>query len=294
MKLRHLTDTFFRYLFLVAGVSAIGILFSIFIMLAINGLQTFADVSIAQFILSAQWNPSAFGEPSYGILALVASTFMVTVGAMIIAVPLGIGTAAYISEIAPSYIRETLKPVVEILAGIPSVVVGFFGIVFLGPLIADMFNLTSGLNALNGSILLAVMALPTIVSVSEDALRSVPKEFKEASYALGVNRWLTLIKITLPAASSGIVAAVMLGVGRAIGETMTVLMATGNALQMPGSFFDSVRTMTANIAIELGEVPFGTTHYYGLFAVGLVLFLMSLAVNITSEHFTKKYRWTRK
>jgi len=294
MNLRHVTDTFFRYLFLIAGVSAIGILFSIFIMLAINGLQTFADVSIAQFFLSAKWNPSAFAEPSYGILALVTSTIMVTIGAMIIAVPLGIGAAAYISEIAPSYIRETLKPIIEILAGIPSVVVGFFGIVFLGPLIADLFNLTSGLNAFNGSLLLAVMALPTIVSISEDAIRSVPKEFKEASYALGVNRWLTLIKITLPAASSGIVAAVMLGVGRAIGETMTVLMATGNALQMPGSFFDSVRTMTANIAIELGEVPFGTIHYYGLFAVGLILFLMSLAVNITAEHFTRKYRWHRK
>ncbi len=290
MSIRSATDTFFRYLFLTAGVSAIGILFCIFVMLAINGLQTFADVSLTQFFLSTSWNPSAFAEPSYGILALVASTLMVTIGAMIIAVPLGIGTAAYISEIAPSYIRETLKPVVEILAGIPSVVVGFFGIVFLGPIIADVFNLTSGLNALNGSILLAVMALPTIVSVSEDAIRSVPKEFKEASYALGVNRWLTLVKITLPAASSGIVAAVMLGVGRAIGETMTVLMATGNALQMPGSFFDSVRTMTANIAIELGEVPFGTTHYFGLFAVGLVLFLMSLAVNLTAEHFTKKYR----
>jgi phosphate transport system permease protein len=290
MNIRNITDKFFRYFFLISGVSAIGILFAIFVMLAMNGLQTFTDVSISQFFLSTRWNPSAFSEPSYGILSLVVSSLMVTLGAMIIAVPLGIGTAAYLSEIAPSSLREILKPVVEILAGIPSVVVGFFGIVFLGPLIADLFNLTSGLNALNGSILLAIMALPTIVSVSEDAIRSVPKDFKEASYALGVNRWLTLVKITLPAASSGIVAAVMLGIGRAIGETMTVLMATGNALQMPGSFFDSVRTMTANIAIELGEVPFGTTHYFGLFAVGLVLFFMSLAVNITAEHFTKKYR----
>lgn len=290
MNIRNITDKFFHYFFLVSGVSAIGILFAIFVMLAMNGLQTFTDVSISQFFLSTRWNPSAFGEPSYGILSLVVSSIMVTLGAMVIAVPLGIGTAAYLSEIASPFLRETLKPVVEILAGIPSVVVGFFGIVFLGPLIADVFNLTSGLNALNGSILLAIMALPTIVSVSEDAIQSVPKDFKEASYALGVNRWLTLVKITLPAASSGIVAAVMLGIGRAIGETMTVLMATGNALQMPGSFFDSVRTMTANIAIELGEVPFGTTHYFGLFAVGLVLFFMSLAVNITAEHFTKKYR----
>lgn len=290
MKLRNVTDSFFRYFFLFAGISAIGILFCIFLMLAINGLQTFSDVSIKDFLFSVRWNPSAFGEPSYGILSLVVSTFMVTLGAMVIAVPLGIGTAAYVSEIAPSNVREILKPVIEILAGIPSVVVGFFGIVFLGPIIADVFNLSSGLNALNGSILLAIMALPTIVSVSEDAIRSVPRDFKEASYALGVNRWETLIRITLPAASSGIVAAVMLGVGRAIGETMTVLMATGNALQMPGSFFDSVRTMTANIAIELGEVPFGTTHYFGLFAVGLVLFLMSLLVNITAERFTRKYR----
>lgn len=290
MNIRYVTDTFFRYVFLIAGLSAIAILFSIFVMLALNGLRTFTDVPISQFLLSTRWNPSAFVEPSYGILSQVVSTLMVTAGAMVIAVPLGIGTAAYLSEIAPSYLREILKPVIEILAGIPSVVVGFFGIVFLGPIIAKFFNLTSGLNAINGSILLAIMALPTIVSVSEDAIRSVPKEFKEASYALGVNRWLTLTKITLPAASSGIIAAVMLGVGRAIGETMTVLMATGNALQMPASFFDSVRTMTANIAIELGEVPFGTTHYYGLFAVGLVLFLMSLAVNLTAEHFTRKYR----
>jgi phosphate transport system permease protein len=290
MKLREVTDTFFRYAFLFSGVSAILILLSIFLMLALNGLQTFSDVSFSEFFLSTRWNPSAFGEPSYGILSMVVSSIMVTLGAMVIAVPLGIGTAAYLSEIAPESIREILKPVIEILAGIPSVVVGFFGIVFLGPFIANLFNMTSGLNAVNGSILLAIMALPTIVSVSEDAIRSVPRDFKEASYALGVNRWLTLINITLPAASSGIVAAVMLGIGRAIGETMTVLMATGNALQMPGSFFDSVRTMTANIAIELGEVPFGTTHYFGLFAVGMILFLMSLAVNLTAEHFTKKYR----
>jgi phosphate transport system permease protein len=290
MTIRQAVDRGFRYYFILAGFSAVIILFGIFLMLFINGMRTFADISLSDFFLSARWNPSAFGEPSYGILAMVASTLMVTLGAMIIAVPFGIGTAAYLSEMAGHTTREILKPVIEILASIPSVVVGFFGIVWLGPLIARTFNLTSGLNALNGSILLAVMALPTIISVSEDAIRSVPKEFKEASYALGVNRWLTLAKITLPAAFPGIVAAVMLGVGRAIGETMTVLMATGNALQITGSFFESVRTMTANIAIELGEVPFGTTHYFGLFAVGIVLFIMSLAVNLVAEHFTKKFR----
>ncbi len=290
MTLREAIDKGFRYYFILSGISAVVILLGIFIMLFMNGIRTFSDVAITEFLFSIRWNPSAYGTPSYGIVSLVVSTLMVTGGAMVIAVPLGIGTAAYISEIAGHRIREILKPVIEILAGIPSVVVGFFGIVWLGPLIARMFNLTSGLNALNGSVLLAVMALPTIISVSEDAIRSVPKDFKEASYALGVNRWLTLIKVTLPAAFPGIVAAVMLGVGRAIGETMTVLMATGNALDMPGSFFESVRTMTANIAIELGEVPFGTTHYFGLFAVGIVLFLMSLAVNLVAEHFTKKFR----
>lgn len=272
------------------GLFAIFILLGIFMMLVYYGAQTFVEVSFGQFFLSVDWNPSAFGEATYGIISLAASTMMVSIGAMGIAVPLGVLSAAYISEIAGRRTREILKPAIEILAGIPSVVIGFFGIVWLGPLIARMTGMTSGLNAMNGSVLLAIMALPTIISISEDAIRSVPRDYKEASYALGVNRWKTLIHVTIPAAFSGIVAAIMLGLGRAIGETMTVLMATGNAIRMPGSFFDSVRTMTANIAIELGETPYNTTHYFALFAVGLVLFLMSLVVNMTAEYVTKKYK----
>ena len=276
-----------RGLLFLAGMSVIVVLGGIFAMLFYYGMHAFSDISLSEFFLSTSWNPSAYGEPSYGILSMVVSTLFVSVGAMIIAIPIGVGAAAYISEIAKPAVRETLKPVIEILASIPSVVVGFFGIVFLGPLIADVFGLSSGLNAINGSFLLAFMSLPTIISVSEDAIHSVPEEYKAASMALGATRWYTLVKVILPGASSGIIASIMLGFGRAIGETMTVLMATGNALRMPGNFFDSVRTMTANIAIELGEVPFNTTHYYSLFAVGLILFLMTMVVNLAAERITQ-------
>jgi len=276
--------------FFLTGISVVVLLTGIFLMLFFNGLKTFRDVRFIDFFFGTIWNPSAYGEPSYGILSMVVSTFMVTLGAMLIAIPLGIGTAAYIADIASPKIRETLKPIIEILAGIPSVAIGFLGIVLLGPLVARTFGLSSGLNALNGSILLAVMSLPTIISVSEDAIRAVPRDYKEASYALGASRWTTLVRVTLPAAFSGIVASVMLGIGRAIGETMTVLMATGNAIAMPHGFFDSVRTITATIAIELGEVPYGTAHYYALFAIGAVLFLMSFGVNLVAELVTAKYR----
>ena len=290
MNLRKTKENVIHLFFFLTGILVIVILFGIFLMLLLNGLNAFKDISISSFFLKATWNPSAYGKPFYGILSMVVSTFMVTLGAMIIAVPLGIGTACYISELASPKVREILKPAIEILAGIPSVAIGFLGIVLVGPLIAKIFNLTCGLNALTGSILLAVMALPTIISISEDALRAVPKEFKEASFALGANRWETLLRVTIPSAISGIISATLLGFGRAIGETMTVLMATGNALAFPHSFFDSVRTMTATIAMELGEVPHRSIHYYALFAIGMVLFLLSLGVNIAAELVSTKYQ----
>ena len=206
------------------------------------------------------------------------------------AAPLGIGTAAFLSDFAPKRLAAILKPAIEMLAAIPSVAVGFIGIVFVGPAIAKLFGLSNGLNALNGAILLAVMSLPTVITVAEDAIRAVPESYKEASYALGANRWETLCKVTLPAAVSGIIAALILGVGRAVGETMTVLMATGNATAMPASLFDPVRTMTATIAIELGEVPFQTIHYHSLFAVGATLFLITLSVNLIAEWIAAGYR----
>jgi phosphate transport system permease protein len=290
MNRRKRNDLVIRTLFFSAGFASVIILLGIFLMLLYNGLQFFSKVGPAEFLLTRRWNPSAYGASSYGVLSMLWSTILVTVGAMAIAVPLGVGVAAYLSEIAPPGIREVIKPLVEMLAAIPSVAVGFLGIVLVGPAIARWFGLNNGLNALNGSVLLAVMALPTVITVAEDAIRSVPGHYKEASYALGATKWTTLVKVIIPASYSGIIAAIILGIGRAIGETMTVLMATGNAPGFPESYFDPVRTMTATIAIELGEVAFGSTHYYGLFAVGTLLFLISLLVNIIAERIAIRYR----
>jgi len=290
MMLSRLKEKAIHFLLFLTAFSVVVILAGIFVMLVLNAIRAFKDVGFFDFFFGTRWNPSAYGEPSYGIVQMIVSTFMTTLGAMLIAVPLGVGAAAYIAEVAKPKVREVLKPAIEILSGIPSVVIGFLGIVLVGPLIADVFGLTSGLNALNGSILLAVMALPTIISVSEDTIRAVPSEYKEASYALGASRWTTLVRVTIPAAFQGIAASVVLGIGRAVGETMTVLMATGNATAMPHGFLDSVRTLTATIAIELGEVPYGTAHYYALFAVGAVLFIITLGINLVAEMITAKHR----
>ena len=271
-------------LFFLNGLSVVLVLVGIFVLLVTMALPAFKEIRLGEFLFSASWNPTAtFVTPSYGILSMFVSTLMVSIGALLIAIPLGIGAAAYLSDVASSRIREIAKPVIEILAGIPSVVIGFLGIVLVGPIIAKIFHISNGLNALNGSILLAVMALPTIISLTEDALNSVPKSFQEASLALGATHWQTLIKVKIPAAASGIIAASMLGMGRAIGETMTVLMATGCAIAMPHSFLQSVQTMTATIAIELGEVPYNTTHYYALFGIALVLFIITFIVNMISD-----------
>ena len=271
-------------LFFLNGLSVVLVLVGIFVLLVTMALPAFKEIRLGEFLFSASWNPTAtFVTPSYGILSMFVSTLMVSIGALLIAIPLGIGAAAYLSDVASSRVREIAKPVIEILAGIPSVVIGFLGIVLVGPIIAKIFHISNGLNALNGSILLAVMALPTIISLTEDALNSVPKSFQEASLALGATHWQTLIKVKIPAAASGIIAASMLGMGRAIGETMTVLMATGCAIAMPHSFLQSVQTMTATIAIELGEVPYNTTHYYALFGIALVLFIITFIVNMISD-----------
>lgn len=272
---------------------SVAILAGIFIMLLLNGALVFAQITPLEFFWGFQWNPAAFETPHFGILPLVFSTLLVTFGAMLIAVPLGVATAAYLAEVAPVGVYRLFKPFIELFAGVPSVAVGFIGITVLAPAIARIFGLNNGLNALNGSILLALMALPTIITVAEEAIRSVPDTFREASYALGANRRTTLWRVTLPAAMSGILASIMLGLGRALGETMTVLMATGNASAFPNGFFDPVRTMTATIAIELGETAQGSTHYYALFAVGAVLFGISMLVNILSERIARRYRYKR-
>lgn len=290
MMSRLFWDRFFERLFAGSALVSVLTLAGIFLLLVVNAMQAFGTLGIRQFFSNAPWNPSAYEVPTFGIGALLSGTLLTTFGAMALAVPVGIGTAFFISEIAPVRVRNLLKPAVEMLAAVPSVVIGFTGIVLVGPVLARLFGLPNGLNALNGAILLAVMALPVIVSVAEDAIHAVPNTYKEASYALGANKWETLIRVTLPACYSGIVAAIMLGMGRAVGETMTVLMATGNATAFPNSMFSSVRTITATVAIEMGEVPSNTPHYYVLFACALVLFLITLAVNVGAEHLASRFR----
>ncbi|MBP7172992.1 MAG: phosphate ABC transporter permease subunit PstC [Cloacibacterium sp.] len=286
---RERKDFIFKWIFKITGLLVIFILGGIFLMLIWNTFAFFFQFSPLDFISGTQWNPSAL-TPQYGILPLIVSTTIVTLGAMAIAVPLGIGTATFLSEYCPPKLKAFLKPAIEMLAAIPSVAIGFLGIVLLGPNIAEVTNQANGLNAINGAILLAIMALPTIITVSEDAINSVPHSYREASYGVGADKWQTVRKIIIPAAAPGIIAAIMLGIGRAIGETMTVLMVTGNAAAFPKSFFDSVRTITATIAIEMGEVPYNTTHYYALYAIAAVLFFMTLAVNLMGEYFVNRFR----
>lgn len=290
MNSRKIEDKLMQWGLTLMGYFTIIVLLGILYLLFSNTLKAFVSVPVSSFF-NIHWNPSAHGEPSYGLLQLLWSSVLVTVVAMAIAIPLGIGVAVFLSEVASKRLRGIIKPIIEILAGVPSVAIGFIGIVLIGPFIAKTFGLSNGFNALNGAILLAFMSLPTIVSVSEDALRSVPQSFREASYALGGNKWITILKVVLPAAGSGIIAACILGFGRAIGETMTVLMVTGNATAMPDSVFDPVRTLTATIAIELGEVPFDSPHYYALFVLGLLLFIISLLINFLSEWVASKFRY---
>ena len=289
-RLRQLKERAIKSFFLVNGLISIFVLIGIFALLLYTAVPAFREIKIGEFLTNKLWDPTSPLKAAYGILSQIMSTLMVTIGALVLAVPIGIGVAAYLSDVAHWRTREIVKPVVEILAGIPSVVVGFLGIVLVGPFLAKVSGQSHGLNALNGSILLAIMSLPTIISISEDSLSAVPQAYSEASLALAGSRWQTLVRVKIPAALSGIIAAVMLGMGRAIGETMTVLMATGNARSFPTGFFQSVRTMTSNIAIEIGEVPYYTTHYYALFAIGLVLFIMTFIVNLIADVVLRKYQ----
>jgi phosphate transport system permease protein len=263
------------------GYSAVLFVVLILLFLLREGLPALGEVPLAS-LLAVRWYPT---ENHFGLLPLIGGTLLVTIGAMLLAMPLGLGTAIFIAEIAPRWAREVLKPLVEVLAGLPSVVLGFMGILVLAPALRVDLNLPTGLTALAGSLLLAAMAIPTLVSVAEDALDAVPKSYRDAALALGATRWQTIWRVTLPAARTGVLTAVMLGVGRAIGETMTVMMVTGNAARMPtnlGALFQPVRTLTATIAAEMGEVANGSTHYHVLFIIGLVLFVLSLVFNLAA------------
>ncbi|MBU0512300.1 MAG: phosphate ABC transporter permease subunit PstC [Chloroflexi bacterium] len=272
-----------------SGYSAIVFVGMIFYFLLREGLPTLGEVSFGT-LFSSRWYPI---EDYFGILPLIGGSLIVTIGATLIAVPFGIGGAVYISEIAPRWMRDVLKPLVEVLGGLPSVVLGFLGILVLSPYLRILLDLPTGLTALAGAILLGGIAIPTVVSVAEDALDAVPKSYRDAALALGATEWQTIWRVTLPAARSGVLTAVMLGVGRAIGETMTVMMVTGNAAVLPtglGALFAPARTMTATIAAEMGEVASGSVHYHVLFFIGVVLFLISLFVNVTASAVVFKQR----
>ena len=262
-------------------------LFGIAASLFKEGLPIFKMVNPIKFILGKSWHPT-HEPPEYGILPLILASFLVTFGAMLIAVPLGVGSAIYTAELSHPRIRETIKPMIELLAGIPSVIYGFFGMVVVAPLVQKLFNIPVGLTAFTASCLLGIMALPTIISIAEDAITSVPKEIKEASYALGATKWETITKVVIPAAKSGILTAIILGLGRAIGETMTVLMVAGGAAVIPHSFLQPVRPMTATIAAEMGEAPAGSPHYHALFAISAVLFLITVGLNILANYIKEK------
>jgi phosphate transport system permease protein len=271
-------------LVLLSGIASIVFVALIFIFLLKEGLSLFANENVFAFLFGRNWYPIS-DPPQFGILPLILGSLLVTFGAIVIAVPLGLAAAIYVAEIAPVWLRDILKSGIELLAAIPSIVLGFIGIVTLAPFLKSIFNLPSGLTALAGSIMLAFMAMPTIVSIIEDSIVSVPKNYKEGSLALGATRWQTIYRVTLPAASSGILAAIMLGIGRVIGETMAVLMITGNAAVMPTSFLQPVRTLTATIAAEMGEAVGGSGHYYALFAIGIVLFIISFIINLLADMF---------
>lgn len=276
--------------FLIIGLTSLAVLFTIMLFLLREGLPLFKEISITAFITGREWYPTS-GNPRFGILPLIISSLYITATASLIAIPLSLSVAVYISELAGSRTREIVKPLVEIIASIPSVVTGFFGMVVVAPLLMKHFNIDSGLNLLNASIMLAFMAVPTIASISEDAISSVPVSLKEASYALGANRWQTIIHIVIPASLSGIWTAIILGISRVIGETMIVLMVAGGAAVIPSSIFDPVRPLTSNIAAEMAESPVGSPHYRALFALGIILFIITFIFNMAADWLSNRYKF---
>jgi len=288
IRLKDIKSFFiYRFVFL-NGIISIIVLALILAFLIANSVKFFSTYPIFDFLAGRKWSPTVMEE--FGFLPLITGSLVVTLGSIIIAVPLGVGSAIYIGELAPKAVREVLKPIIEVLATIPSVVIGFIGIKLLAPVIKELFNLSIGLTALTGSVMLAFMSLPTIISISEDAINAVPNRYRYASIALGATKWETTISVVVPSASSGMVAAVMLGLGRIVGETMTVLMVTGNSPRIVFSWLQPVRTITATIAAEMGETVQGGLHYSALFAVGLILFIITFIINFVSDRFINSIR----
>jgi phosphate transport system permease protein len=287
--LRKIREGIIEKLIFLSGIASIVFVVLIFIFLLREGVSVLKSTSVGSFLGGKFWYPIS-DPPKLGILPLVLGSLLVTLGAIIMAVPLGISAAFYIAEVAPSRLGNILKSCVEILSAIPSVVLGFLGITILVPFLKHFLNLPTGLTAFAGSIMLAFMAMPTIISISEDAINAVPREYKEGAIALGATHWQTLYRVVIHGALPGIIAAAMLGIGRVFGETMAVMMVTGNAAVIPSSLFQPVRTLTATIAAEMGEAAKGSPHYYALFAVGIVLFVISFLINLTADLFLNRGR----
>jgi len=286
---RRFREFLIEKLIFLCGIASVVFVALIFIFLLREGVSVFKTVSPGSFLGGRFWYPIS-NPARLGILPLILGSLLVTAGAIVIAVPLGIAAAFYIAEVAPKRLRTILKSCVEVLSAIPSVVLGFLGITVLVPFLRNLFHLPTGLTAFSGSIMLAFMALPTIITISEDAIKAVPREYKDGALALGATHWQTLYRVVIHGALPGIIAAAMLGIGRVFGETMAVMMVTGNAAVIPHSLFEPVRTLTATIAAEMGEAAKGTPHYFALFAVGIVLFIISFAINLTADVLLNRNR----
>jgi phosphate transport system permease protein len=281
MKKRYAEKLIEAVVFL-SGVTAVLFVVLIFVFLLRESAEFFSRENVFAVLGGKDWYPVS-DPPRFGFLPLILGSLWVTFGAVVVAVPFGLAAAIYISEVASPRLKDVLKTGIELLAAIPSIVLGFLGIVVLAPFLKNIFNLPSGLTAFTGSLLLGFMAMPTIVSIIEDSIASVPRNYKEGALALGATHWQTIRRVILPAALPGIIAAVMLGIGRVIGETMAVLMVTGNAAIIPTSILQPVRTLTATVAAEMGEVIRGSLHYYALFGIGLVLFIITFLINLVAD-----------
>ncbi len=283
-------ENIYKWIFTVLAFSSLIFLLGIIVVLFVESIPVFRSTGLFKFLFSRNWYPTNEANPEFGILSMLVGSFVVTIGAMLVAIPLGIGSALYIHELAGDKQKMYLKNIVEVLGAVPSIVFGFFGMVIISPFIQQLLKIPTGQCAFTGAVVLGIMAIPTVCSIAEDALSVVPKAFREASFALGANRWQTLWGVVIPAAGSGISTALMLGISRVVGETMTVLMVTGGAAAIPNSIFSPVRPMTSTIAAEMGEAVVGGQHYHALFAIGFVLFVITLVLNLVAEIISRRYR----
>lgn len=285
---RRTKEFIIKSLLLFCALSSLVFLGGIVLVLITQGIPILQYVDIKEFLFGTHWYPT-HDQPEFGILPMIYGSLLITAGALIFAAPLAILSALYISEVAPFWFKETMKPIIELLAGIPSVVYGLFGALFIAPIVQRLFNLPTGLTAFSAAIILGIMVLPTITSITEDALTSIPREYKEAALAVGATKWETMTQITLPAAASGISTALILGIGRAIGETMAVLMVAGGSPRIVLSFLKPVRAMTSTIAAEMAETVMGSDHYFALFGIAIVLFIMTLSFNLVADRISHRF-----